>query len=58
MDLWEYYSLVIRGAQEGWEDQSIDRSIAGKTISDLLNQVGQGGWELVSLTPSIYFRTN
>ena len=60
MDIWEYYSLVITWrTEEGWKGQgSNGKNIAGQTMADLLDQMGQGGWELVSITPSRYFRTN
>lgn len=60
MDIWEYYSLAIAWhAQEGWKGQGSDgRNIAGQMMPVLLNQVGQNGWELISITPSRYSRTN
>jgi|SRR5579859_2882560 len=60
MDIWEYYSLLINpNEQGGWASQGSDgRNMVGQTTSDLLNQIGQGGWELVSLVPNRYGRSN
>lgn len=60
MDTWEYYSsLITWHEQRGWASQGSDGMyMVGQTISDLLNQIGQGGWELVSMVPSRYGRSN
>lgn len=59
MDSWEYYTLVIIwNQQEGWKGYGTHGNITGMILSDILNQVGKNGWEIVSLFPTRYARTN
>lgn len=60
MDQWEYCDFILSFDGKGaWNVVGPNgEKMTAKTTSELFNRVGQEGWELYSVVPSAYYRSN
>lgn len=53
MARWEYFRLPARLDQKTWIIEYEGKEVAYRELARILNELGAGGWELVSVTTDV-----